>query len=150
MLSPLVQNTWFDKCFSFEAKKFKSTEQLHDMIFNPSFITNMEEKNVITLYGMMLKDNQFQKSSNIKIAEIKESNRIIAGLTKLKAEQIKRREIENQDSTHVGSLINTLLDQSLRLAMNDQLDVQTGGSNTYRPPENKNYEIVSIDENADD
>ena len=56
----------------------------------------MEEKNVITLYGMMLKDSQFQKTSNIKIAEIKENARIVAGLTKMKAEQVKRQEIENQ------------------------------------------------------
>lgn len=120
------------------------------MIFAPNYVTKMDEKNVVTLYGMMLKDSQFQKTSNIKIAEIKENTRIIAGLTKMKAEQLKRQEIENQDTTHVGSLINTLLDESLRIAMNDQLELQTGGSNTYRPPENTNYEVISIDENADD
>ena len=120
------------------------------MIFSPNYITKMEEKNVVALYGMMLKDSQFQKTSNIKIAEIKENARIIAGLNKMKAEQIKRYEIENQDKTHVGSLVNTLLDESLRLAMNDQLDIQTGGINTYRPPENTNYEIISIDENMED
>lgn len=150
VLNPVVQNNWFEKCFEFEAKKLKSTEQLHDLIFSPSYIKDMEEKNIVTLFGMMLKDSQFQKSSNIKIAEIKENARIVTGLAKMKAEQIKRQEIENQDTTHVGSLINTLLDESLRLAMNDQLDLQTGGLNTYRPPENKDYEIVSIDENAED
>ena len=141
VLDPTVQNNWFEKCFEFEAKKLKSTEQLHDLIFNPSYIKDMDEKNVVTLFGMMLKDSQFQKTSNIKIAEIKENTRIISGLTKMKAEQIKRQEIENQDTTHVGSLINTLLDESLRIAMNDQLEIQTGGSNTYRPPENTNYEV---------
>ena len=34
--------------------------------------------------------------------------------------------------------------------MNDQLELQTGGSNTYRPPENNNFEVVSMDENADE
>lgn len=150
VLNPVVQNNWFEKCFNFEAKKLKDTEKLHDLIFSPSYIKDMEEKNIVSLYGMMLKDSQFQKTSNIKIAEIKENARIVTGLAKMKAEQIKRQEIENQDTTHVGSLINTLLDESLRLAMNDQLDLQTGGLNTYRPPENKDYEVISIDENADD
>ena len=150
VLNPLVQNNWFDKCFDFEAKKLKSTEELHDLIFNPSYVTKMDEKNLVTLYGMMLKDSQFQKTSNIKIAELKENARIISGLAKMKAEQIKRQEIENQDTTHVGTLINTLLDESLRIAMNDQLELQTGGSNTYRPPENNNFEVVSMDENADE
>ena len=150
VLDPTVQNNWFEKCFEFEAKKLRSTEQLHDLIFSPTYIKDMEEKNIVTLFGMMLKDSQFQKTSNIKIAEIKENARIIAGLSKMKAEQIKRQEIKNQDTTHVGSLINTLLDESLRIAMNDQLEIQTGGINTYRPPENKDYEVISIDENADD
>jgi len=150
VLNPLIQNNWFDKCFEFEKKKLSSTEKLHDLIFDPSYLKDMEEKNVITLFGMMLKDSQFQKSSNIKIAEIKENARIVAGLTKMKAEQVKRQEIESQDTTHVGSLINTLLDESLRIAMNDQLDLQTGGLNTYRPPENTDYNIVTLDENADD
>ena len=150
VLNPTVQSNWFDRCFEFEAKKLRSTERLHDMIFSPSYLKDMDEKNIITLFGMMLKDSQFQKTSNIKVAEIKENTRIITELTRMKAEQKKRQEIEGQDVTHVGSLINNLLDESLRLAMNDQLDLRTGGLNTYRPPENTNYEIISIDENAED
>lgn len=150
VLNPLSQNGWFEKCFDFENLRMNSTRYLHEMVFNPSYLTKMDEKNVVTLYNTMLKDLQFQKMSNIKIAEMKENSRFITNITKLKAEQAKKKEIEGQDSTHIGKMIDNLLDESLRHAMADQMNVQYLGSNTYRPPENTNFEIMTIDENADD
>ena len=128
----------------------QSTEWLHKQIFDPAFLNTLKGDTLVNLYSTMLKDMQHQKTSNIKIVEMKENTRIIAGIAKAYAEQESRRQIAQSEKSHVDSFIQKLLDESLRHAMLDQQDKQIGGSNSYRPIENQNFDIIVKDANADD
>ena len=151
LLSPLAQNNWFEKCFAFEAMRMNTAMKVHQYLFDPRTFDRLEDKDIVTVYQALLKDAQHQKISNMKIVEMKETSRIISGLSKAYAEQEKRRQISSSgQQSHVDKLVQTLLDESLRHAMNDQMNKLYGGSNTYRPPEDKSFEIVVKDPNADE
>lgn len=150
LISPLAQNNWFERCFAFEAQRMVDTQKLHNMLFDPSQIKDLENKELVTLYTTLIKDQQFQKTSNMKIVEMKENNRMISALSKAYAEQESRRQIAQSEQSHIDTMIQDLLDQSLRHAMDDQINKQIGGSNSYRPLENKNFDIVIKDKNADE
>lgn len=150
LLSPVVQNNWFEKCFAFESKRMMSTEWLHSQVFDPAFLNNLKDEKIVDLYATMLNDVQKQKISNLKIIELKENNRIISGLAKAYAEQENRRKIAQSEQSHVDIFVQSLLDESLRHAMMDQQNKQIGNSNSYRPPENKKFDIIVKDANADE
>lgn len=150
LLNPITQNNWFEKSFEFEAQRMQSTQWLHGQIFDPAFLTTLKGDTVVNLYSTMLKDIQHQKSTNLKIVELKENNRVISGIAKAVAEQESRMKIAQTEKSHIDTFMSKLLDESLRYAMEDQQMKQIGGSNSYRPPENKNFEIIVKDANADE
>ena len=87
--------------------------------------------------------------SNVYGREISDKNRILREASKYYAELEKRKEIEASDESHTTEVIQALLTESMRQAMDDEIRKKWNGSNTYRPPENTNYEILAIDPNAD-
>ena len=42
LISPLAQNNWFERCFAFEAQRMVDTQKLHNMLFDPSQIKDLE------------------------------------------------------------------------------------------------------------
>ena len=150
LLNPVTQNNWFERSFDFEAERMQSAQWLHKQVFDPAFLNTLKGDVVVNLYSQMLKDVQHQKMSNLKIVELKENNRVVSGIAKAVAEQESRRQIAQSEKSHIDTWVQKVLDESLRYAMIDQENKQIGGSNSYRPPENKNFDIVVKDPNVDE
>lgn len=125
--------------------------KVHDFLFSPQTFNNLENKDIINLYAILLNDLAKSRAQNMKLAETSEKSRFMKDLSKIMADLAKRKaEASSAEINDTTERIQILLDESIRMALDDEFDQKLGGSNTFKPVENKDYEIVTIDANADD
>lgn len=151
LLNPAIPNYIFQQDVIFSQIRAKSTMKVHDFLFSPQTFNNLESKDIINLYAILLNDLAKSRAQNMKLAETSEKSRFMKDLSKIMADLAKRKaEASSAEINDTTERIQILLDESIRMALDDEFDQKLGGSNTFKPVENKDYEIVTIDANADD
>lgn len=150
LLNPVIAHCWFQEDLLFARKRAVAAEKLHDLLFDPSMINQLEPKELISLYSVSLNDIQKQKQMNMKFVEMSDKHRLYRDTMKLYQEQEKRKAIQGSSSSHVDVIIDKILDESLRHSLDDQMLQQYQGSNSFKPKENAEFTIEVLDENADE
>lgn len=149
-LNPMLLNASLQKDFEMCNQRAADLYSLHQYLFDPANQCQFDEKTLVTLYSVGVKDHHAQMNAKLKIAEMSEKARVIRDTEKYFNEQKKQKEIEAEDTSHTSEIIQALLSESMRHALDDELNKKWGGSNSYRPPENTDYEILSVDPDAED
>lgn len=150
LLNPVLANASLQKDLQLAAMRAHDLQNLHEYLHDPVNQANFDEKTLVTLYGIGIQDFHKTMTAKLKIAEMSDKARILRDASKYYVEQEKQREIAAEDTSHTSEIIRALLDESMRHALDDELNKKWQGSNSYRPPEESDYEILAIDENADD
>lgn len=149
MLNPLIANASIQKDLVIASNRTKDLEALHNYLFDPINQSNMEDKTLVALYSIAINDHHKTIAEKIKISEISDKNRIIRDTLKYYVEKEKEREMESVDNSHTSEIIQALLSESMRHQMDDEIKKKWNGSNSYRPQENTDYEILAVDPDAD-
>lgn len=150
MLNPMLANASLQKDLAIASSRTSDLQKLHDHLFDVETLNWMDDKTKVSLYAVAVQDHHKTMAAKIKIAELSDKNRILRDVSKYYAELEKQKEIEATDTSHTSAIIQALLSESMRHAMDDEIQKKWGGSNSYRPPENTDFEILAIDENADE
>lgn len=149
ILNPMLANAWFQKDLEFAVKRSNSAETLHDYLFDPLRLSQFEDKDLISLYGIAINDVNKRTQINLKLAETSEKHRLVRENMKIYLEMEKQRNLETPDNPHTSEILEALINESLRKSLDDEIRKKWGDNNSYRPPENEDYKIIAIDPDAD-
>lgn len=151
LLNSAVPNVVFQKDVIFSQERLNSCKTLHEYIFDKRTLDRFKDESLISLYSIAINDVNKSRALNMKLAETSEKARWFKDLSKT-VHELGRQKLESQslEKDHTVEMIRCLLTGSMRLALEDELEKKYGGSNSYRPIEDKNYEIVTLDPNIED
>lgn len=150
ILNPLLANASIQKDLEMAAMRSSDLPKLHKYLFDPVNQATFDDKTLVNLYSIAVKDHHAQMAIKVKIAEMSDKARLIKETGKMYLEREKQREIDSEDTSHTSEIIQALLSESMQHAIDDEINKKWGGSNSYRPPENKHYDIIAIDPNAEE
>ena len=151
LLNSAVPNIVFQKDVIFSQERAKSCKILHEYLFDKRTLDRLKDETLVNLYSIAINDLNKSRALNMKLAETSEKSRWFKDLHKTVHELNRQRlEAKTLEKDHTLEMIRYLLSGSMRLALEDELEKKYGGSNSYRPIENKNYEVITIDPTIED
>lgn len=151
LLNPAIPNAIFNKDIIFSQERAESARGLHEHLFSMETLSKLDDKTLVSLYAIAIGDINRSRALNMKLAETSEKSRWYKEVAKFYQDIEKQKILSSSpEQSRSQELIQSLLSETMRHNMEDELEQKYGGSNSFKPIENRDYEIVTIDPDADD
>ena len=142
--NPAILGSLIEDDIYYSHLRNKNLNELEDHIHRPATFNNLETKEVITLYGLKLKDRQYYANFKLKLAMAQDQSKLMKEITKLVMDK------ESSDLTGIQDesrkQLSGLIESTLRESIIGQVEFDYSSSNTVKPIEDCNFEEVIYDE----
>ena len=142
--NPAILGSLIEDDIYYSHLRNKNLNELEDHIHRPATFNNLETKELITLYGLKLKDRQYYANFKLKLAMAQDQSKLMKEITKLVMDK------ESSDLTGIQDesrkQLSGLIESTLRESIIGQVEFDYSSSNTVKPIEDCNFEEVIYDE----
>ncbi len=141
--NPAIMGTLMEDDIYYSHLRNQNLNKLEDYIHTPQQFERFEDKDILNLYGMKLKDRQFYANFKLKLALAQDQSKALREVTKM----VVDKEVAdlNLDQAESYKQLNNLMEGSMRENLIGQIEFDYSSSNTVKPVEKCDFEEVIYD-----